>query len=99
MIFRFPKTNFMERPITANSKRLLTKLKQPEDIFFCFVSFFGVKPTSAQGRNFFFGQYNTNSHRCGQNKECYNQVFHFCLTFKMSRDRGWRASCGSEHEA
>jgi len=26
------------------------------------------------------------------------QVF-LCLTFKMSRDRGWRASCGSEHEA
>jgi hypothetical protein len=22
----------------------------------------------------------------------------FCLTFKMSHDRGWRGSCCSEHE-
>ena len=37
--------------------------------------------------------------RCGLDIRPPVRNLPMCRTFKMSRDRGWRASCGSEHEA
>ena len=76
MRFGFSKTNLMERAITANSERRLTKLKQSQNVFFLFFSFFWVNATSTQSGNLSFGQQAGDHHRCGEDEKYDKQGFH-----------------------